>query len=66
MIIKDKFMDEKILKNWHEIAYGRRCDNFSYDDLEEIISEVIKMLTEYKELLLDYVTNKKYLKEMEI
>lgn len=56
----------KNLKNRHEIAHGRRCDNFSYDDLEEITSEVIKMLTEYKELLLDYATNKKYLKEMEM
>lgn len=65
-ITKDKFIDEKILKNRHDIAHGRRSDNFSYNDLEEITSEVIKMLTEYKELLLDYATNKKYLKEIEI
>lgn len=61
-ITKDKFIDEKILKNRHEIAHGKRCNDFSYSDLEEISSEVINMLTEYKETLLDYAINQKYLK----
>lgn len=60
---KDKFIDEKILKNRHEIAHGKRCDNFSYKEMEEIITEVLNMLEEYKKILLDYAINKKYLKE---
>ena len=59
---KEKFINERVLKNRHEIAHGTRNDNFSIDDLEEISSEVIKMLEEYKEIILDYAINKKYLK----
>ena len=64
-ITKEKFINEKVLKNRHEIAHGKRSNDFSLDDLEEISSEVIKMLEDYKEILLNYAVNKKYLKTME-
>lgn len=36
--------------------------NITYDDLADISLTVIEMLDEFKETLLNYVLNKKYLK----
>ncbi len=56
------FINEKILKHRNEIAHGERPVDITYDDLADISLTVIEMLDEFKETLLNYVLNKKYLK----
>lgn len=56
------FINEKILKHRNEIAHGERPNDINYDDLKDVALTVIEMLDQYKETLLDYAVNKKYLK----
>lgn len=60
--MKYSFINEKILKNRNEIAHGERTIDITYDDLQAVSLTVIEMLDQYKDTLLDYAINKKYLK----
>lgn len=60
--MKYSFINEKILKHRNEIAHGERPMDITYQDLNDISLTVIQMLDEYKDTILDYALNKKYLK----
>ena len=64
--MKYSFINEKILKRRNEIAHGERPMDITYDDFSDISLTVIEMLDDFKETLIDYALNKKYLKPAQV
>lgn len=62
---KQKYIDESLLKNRNAIVHGEKLE-LEYDDFQTVFEIIMKLLDDYKELIIQCAQGELYLKKFEV